>query len=164
MSRAQSITVTTGVGGEFVTGTFTVGQLIPCALSAPISCNVIKRVPTTGNFATLTLAVTVPLILSNPNALTETVTTTVTFTQTVTLCDPEGATVDCSASTLMSCNCIVAVVGVGTITVSCEIEVCLVVNTIYRVQLLVSSYGFCVPSPCTVAPGICLPMPPEQCY
>ncbi|WP_258358994.1 hypothetical protein [Moorella sulfitireducens (nom. illeg.)] len=164
-SRSRDTTVTTGHTGEFVTGTFTVGQAIPCALAGPITCNVINRVPTTGNFATLTIVVSVPITLTNPNAPTETADRVFTFTKIVTLCAPEGVTVDCeNDSTLLFCNCVVSAVGVGTITVTCDFQVCLVIKTILTVQLLVPSYGFCVPAPCVVAPGVCPPAPPAQCF
>ncbi|WP_406676134.1 hypothetical protein [Moorella sp. ACPs] len=163
-SRTRDTTVTTGLTGEFVTGTFTVGQAIPCALNGTISCNVINRVPTTGNFATLTIVVSVPITLTNPNAPAETANRVFTFTKVVTLCAPEGVTVDCSESTLLFCNCVVSAVGVGNITVTCDFQVCVVIKTILSVQLLVPSYGFCVPAPCTVAPGVCPPTPPAQCF
>lgn len=164
-SRSRDTTVTTGTGGEFVTGTFTVGQAIPCALNGTISCQVINRVPTTGNFATLTLVVSVPITLTNPNAATETAERVFTFTKIVTLCAPEGVNVDCeNDSTLLFCNCVVSAVGTGTITVTCDFQVCLVIKTILTVQLLVPSYGFCVPAPCVVAPGVCPPAPPAQCF
>ncbi len=163
-SRSRDTTVTTGLTGEFPTGTFTVGQPIPCALGGPITCNVISRTPTTGNFATLTIVVSVPVTLTNPNAATETADRIFTFTKIVTLCAPEGVTVDCGESTLLFCNCVVSAVGVGNITVTCDFQVCVVIKTILTVQLLVPSYGFCVPAPCVVAPGVCPPAPPAQCF
>lgn len=164
-SRSRDTTVTTGLTGEFVTGTFTVGQAVPCALAGPITCSVINRVPTTGNFATLTIVVSVPVTLTNPNAPTETADRVFTFTKIVTLCAPEGVTVDCeNDSTLLFCNCVVSAVGIDTITVTCDFQVCLVIKTILTVQLLVPSYGFCVPAPCVVAPGVCPPAPPAQCF
>ncbi|AKX94044.1 hypothetical protein MTHERMOG20_03710 [Moorella thermoacetica] len=163
-SRSRDTTVTTGLTGTFVTGTFTVGQPIPCAQAGPITCNVINRTPTTGNFATLTIVVSVPVTLTNPNAATETANRVFTFTKIVTLCAPEGVTVDCGESTLLFCNCVVSAVGVGNITVTCDFQVCVVIKTILTVQLLVPSYGFCVPAPCVVAPGVCPPAPPAQCF
>lgn len=165
-SRSRDTTVTTGLTGEFVTGTFTVGQAIPCALTtgSPITCTVINKVTTTGNFATLTLVVSVPVTLTNPNAPTETANRVFTFTKVVTLCAPDGVAVDCSESTLLFCNCVVSAVGVDTITVTCDFQVCVVIKTVLTVQLLVPSYGFCVPAPCVVAPGVCPPAPPAQCF
>jgi len=166
-SRSRDTTVTTGTGGEFVTGTFTVGQAVPCALTtgSAISCTVINSVPVIdSNFATLTIAVSVPVTLTNPNAPAEIADRVFTFTKVVTLCAPEGVGVDCSESTLLFCNCVVSAVGVGTITVTCDFQVCVVIKTALAVQLLVPSYGFCVPAPCVVAPGVCPPAPPAQCY
>jgi len=165
-SRSRDTTVTTGTGGEFATGTFTVGQAIPCSLTPnqSISCSVINKQPTTGGFANLTLVVSVPITLTNPNAPTETANRVFTFTKIVTLCAPDGVTVDCSESTLLFCNCVVSAVGVGNITVTCDFQVCVVIKTLLTVQLLVPSYGFCVPAPCVVAPGVCPPSPPPQCF
>lgn len=164
-TRSRDTTVTTGLTGEWTTGTFTVGQAVPCTLTAGqnISCSVINSTPGPNGFATLTLVVSVPLTLTNPNNTNETVDRVFTFTKITTLCAPTGVNVDCSESTLLFCNCVISAVGVTQVTVTCDFEVCLVVKSILTVQLLVPSYGFCVPSPCVVIPGVCPPAPPAQC-
>ncbi len=161
----RDFTITTGTGGEFETGTFVLGDVIPCALSVDgISCTEISRTAVGEGFFTITLLVTVPLILTNPNATEETVDRTVTFTKTVTLCCPEGVGPNCSESTIVMCSCVVSLVGEDVITVTCNIQVCLVTKCILTVQLLVPSYGFCVPAPCVTLPGVCPPTPPAQCF
>ncbi|GFN23729.1 MAG: hypothetical protein IMW96_08870 [Thermoanaerobacteraceae bacterium] len=164
-NRSRDTVVSTGAGNEWPTGTFTVGQAVPCALTAgqSISCSVVNSTPGQDGFATLTLVVSVPLTLANPNAPAETVDRVFTFSKIVTLCAPEGVNVDCSESTLLFCNCVISAVAADQVTVTCDFEVCLVVKTVLTVQLLVPSYGFCVPAPCVVVPGICPPSPPAQC-
>lgn len=162
----RDFTVTIGTGGQFPTGPFTVGQVVPCALGiAGITCTELSRTPVGDGFFTITLLVSVPMVLTNPNAPTETVTNTITFTKTVTLCCPEGVNPDCSESTLVICSCVVSALnGTTSITISCNIQVCLVIKCILSVQLLVPSYGFCVPAPCITLPGVCPPTPPAQCF
>lgn len=161
----RDFTVTIGVGGQFPTGPFVVGDVIPCALGiGGITCTELSRTPVGDGFFTISVLVSVPLVLTNPNAAAETTTRTITFTKTVTLCCPEGVSPDCSESTLILCNCAVTAVDITTITISCNIQVCVVIKCILTVQLLVPSYGFCVPAPCITLPGVCPPTPPAQCF
>ena len=165
--RTRSTVITTGYGNEFPTGTFTAGQIVPCALDpgSRISCEVLNKTPVNDSgFFSLHLLVRVPVRLTNPNAPTEFVLREFTFTKLVTLCCPEGTEVDCSESSLLFCNCVVSEVGVGNITVTCDLQICLVIKCILTVQLLVPSYGFCVPAPCVTLPGVCPPTPPPQCF
>ncbi|MDK2820444.1 MAG: hypothetical protein PWP31_409 [Clostridia bacterium] len=156
---------------EFTTGPLNVGDEILCGLDPdePINCKVIKREPVdeTG-FVTLTLLVEVFLRFVNPNEETEVVERKQTIIKTVTLCCPDGVDPDCSESTLVACNCAVIEVddhdNPTRVTFQCDIQVCLVIKCILKVQLLVPSYGFCVPAPCVTIPGVCPPTPPEQCF
>ncbi len=151
---------------EFITGPFAVGTIIPCELTqgSNITCTEVSRVPAGNGFFTITILVSIPITLTNPNNPTETVNREFNFTKTVTLCCPEGVSPDCTESTLLLCNCIVNSVGQDSITVTCALQVCLVIKCILNVQLLVPSYGFCVPAPCVTLPGVCPPTPPEQCF
>lgn len=166
--RTRNTTVTTGDGGQWPTGIFTVGQVVPCSLTdgAEISCIEISRVPAGDGFVTVTILVSVPVTLTNPNDDAETVDTIFNFTKTATLCCPEGVEPDCSESTLLFCNCVITEVDDvdETVVVTCDFQVCLVIKCILTVQLLVPSYGFCVPAPCTVIAGQCPPLPPAQCF
>lgn len=164
--RTRSTIVTTGALAEWPTGVFTVGQVVACVLTAgaEISCTEISRVPAGDGFVTVTILVSVPVTLTNPNAADETVDRTFTFTKTATLCCPTGVEPDCSESTLLFCNCVITQVNVGSVEVTCDFQVCLVIKCILTVQLLVPSYGFCVPAPCITLPGVCPPTPPPQCF
>lgn len=157
---------------EFGTG-LEQGEPVICSLTedADITCTEISRTPVGDGFFTIVLSVSVPVTLRNPDAASgeeDEIERIFTFSKTVTLCAPEGVDVDCSESTLLSCNCVVTDVDevdeVLEYTISCDIQVCLVVKTILRVQLLVPSYGFCIPAPCVTLPGVCPPLPPEQCF
>lgn len=46
---------------------------------------------------------------------------------------------------------------------NCSIQLCTVIKSKRTSQLLVPSYGFCIPPPCTALPGVCPPSPPPQC-
>lgn len=165
--RTRITTVTTGEAGQWPTGIFTVGQIVACALTtgAEISCTEISRVPADDGFVTVTIMVSVPVTLTNPNDPTETTDRVFNFTKTATLCCPPGVEPDCSESTLMFCNCVITEVdGVNeTVEVTCDFQVCLMMQCILTVQLLVPSFGFCVPAPCVTLPGVCPPSPPPQC-
>ncbi len=165
--RTRMVTVTTDDGGQWPTGVFTVGQIVTCGLTvgAEISCTEISRVPADDGFVTVTIMVSVPMTLTNPNDATETTDRVFNFTKTATLCCPPGVEPDCSESTLMVCNCVITQVDDvdETVEVTCDVQVCLVMRCILTVQLLVPSYGFCVPAPCVTLPGICPPSPPQQC-
>ena len=165
--RTRTSTVTIGDGGQWPTGVFTVGQVVPCALTsgAEISCTELSRVPAEDGFVTVTMLISIPVTLTNPNDAEETTDRVFNFTKTATLCCPTGVEPDCSESTLMFCNCVITQVDAinDTVEVTCDFQVCLVIQCILTVQLLVPSYGFCVPAPCVVLPGVCPPSPPPQC-
>ncbi|SES72762.1 hypothetical protein SAMN05660297_00411 [Natronincola peptidivorans] len=160
---------------EFGTG-LELGDAVLCGLTegAEITCTEINRTAVGDGFFTITLSISVPVTLTNPEATNgepNEINRVFTFIKTVTLCAPEGVDPDCSESTLLFCNCVVTNIndfeeeaGDAEYTISCEIQVCLVIKTILRVQLLVPSYGFCVPAPCVTLPGVCPPLPPEQCF
>ncbi|SDK54707.1 hypothetical protein [Natronincola ferrireducens] len=159
---------------EFGTG-LEAGDTVSCNLTegAEITCTEISRTPVGDGFFTITLLVSVPVTVTNPEAAKgecNQLTRIFTFTKTVTLCAPEGVDLDCTESVLLSCHCVVTNAnefeeeGEAEYAITCEIQVCLVIKSILRVQLLVPSYGFCVPAPCVTLPGVCPPLPPEQCF
>ncbi|MGI6450665.1 MAG: hypothetical protein ACOX3R_10345 [Desulfitobacteriia bacterium] len=160
--RTRITTVTTGDGNEWPTGVFVVGQVVPCAQTtgSEITCTEISRTPAGDGFVTVTVLVSVPVTLTNPNDQEESVDRIFNFTKTATLFCPTGVDPDCSRSTLMFCNCVITQVGDETVEITCDFQLCLVMECILTVQLLVPSYGFCVPAPCTVLPGVCPPPPP----
>ncbi len=159
LNRTTTITLV-----EF-TGPFVVGDIITCALNGLVSCTEISRISVGDGFFTVTVLVSIPLRLTNPNDPTQFVDRTFSFTKTVTLCCPPGVEPDCSESSIVACTCLVtALINTTAIEVTCDIQVCLVLKCILRVQLLVPSYGFCVPAPCVTLPGVCPPTPPAQCF
>ncbi|MDS1029002.1 hypothetical protein RDV78_00615 [Bacillota bacterium LX-D] len=167
----QNITSTAGANAAVrsMSGPFTIGTVIPCSLRQPITCQEIARRAVGGGFFSITLLITLPMTLSSPftNNPAEVFNQTFTFTKTVTLCCPPGVNPDCSESTITTCNCIVTDIrdaSAKEMEVTCEVEVCLVVKCIQRVELLVPSYGFCVPAPCVTLPGACPPTAPPQCF
>lgn len=149
---------------DFTTDMFSEGDVIPCAQNGDITCSEISRVDAGGGFFTVTILVSVPVTLTNPNDPTETVDRTFTFTKTATLCCPPGVSPDCSESSILFCNCIVTGFTNASLAVTCTLQVCVVIKCILEVQLLVPSYGFCVPAPCITLPGVCPPTPPAQCF
>ncbi len=157
--QIRSATVTTGPGGEWPTGAFFPGQVVPCALTAlaKINATVISRVPAGGGLETITLLVTVPVTLTNPNNPAETANRVFDFTTTVTLSCPIGTILDTTASTIVFCSSAITVVNAGSVETAIVFQVNLVVECISTVQLLVPSYGLSIPTPCTIFPGVTLP-------
>jgi len=88
------------------------------------------------------------------NTLTETAYTT----QTVTLYNPTGTTPSC-AIVSGACMC----VNLPNGDISCTITLCLLFQTTATVQLLVPTYGFCVPPACG-AVGPVVPCPPSPLF
>lgn len=154
------------------TEAFTPGQVIPCILeNAGLSCTEVERRPLENGFAEIDLLFTIDnAIIQNPANPQESLPLHVApFIKTVTLCCPEGTTIDCSESTVTKCICTAASImpaGCGSgfqAIIVCQVQLCLVIKCLARVQLLVPSYGFCVPAPCTTVPAVCPPAPPVQC-
>jgi hypothetical protein len=142
-------------------GTFTI---VGC--TGPISCSVdlststctVGAVTPTGVDDINNITFVVSLDLSVLCAgLTIPSTETIVLTTTVPLYNPNGTTPSCTILTA-SCTCVV----VGLNTVQCSVTVCLLTQTTATVQLLVPTYGFCVPQPCEVGP--LLPCPPSPLY
>jgi hypothetical protein len=154
------------------TEAFTPGQVIPCNIeNASISCTEVERRHLGKGVFEIDILFTINnAIIKNPANPKEKLPLRIApFVKTVTLCRPEGTTLDCSESTITRCICVASsitpVCGSGfQVIVVCQIELCLVIKSIARVQLLVPSYGFCAPSPCVTLPGVCPPIPPAQCF
>jgi len=140
------------------------GDVIPCEQNGDITCTEISRVDAGGGFFTVTILVSVPVALTISTEPLGIVERTFTFTKTATLCCPPGVSPDCSESRVLFCNCVVTNVTSSSATISCTLQVCVVIKCILAVQLLVPSYGFCVPAPCITLPGVCPPTPPAQCF
>lgn len=144
---------------------------MPCALTEgeEISCEEISKTPVNDSgFFTVTVLIRVPITLTNPEDPTQQAERVFMFPKTVTLCCPEGTEIDCSESTLLFCQCavtdVIPFVPLAEVRVQCDLQLCIVIKCLSRVQLLVPSYGFCVPAPCITLPGVCPPAPPAQCF
>jgi hypothetical protein len=139
------------------------GDLLDCELKK-VDCQVVRRTPAGGNFFTLLLLITVTIKVSNPDDPCRKTEREIKFTKTVTLCCPDGVDPNCDESTLTNCTCVVVDDRNGLEVAVCDLQLCLVIKCILKVQLLVPSYGFCIPAPCVTLPGVCPPLPPEQCF
>jgi hypothetical protein len=86
---------------------------------------------------------------------------TIYTTTTVPLYNPSGTTPAC---TIISGTCSAVILPNGQLSV--QVTLCLLLQTLATVQLLVPSYGYCVPTPCEVAAiGVCPPsnlFPPQS--
>lgn len=152
---------------------FVPGTVIPCSSEeAMISCLEVQRRPLKDGLCEIDLLIKVEnMLLHNPHEPSETLPLEVPpFIKTVTLRCPEGSVIDCSESKVNKCLCTVAEVlpdpceCVDLLKVICQIELCLVVKCLAKVQLLVPSYGFKEPTSCVTLPPPCPPTPPEQCF
>jgi hypothetical protein len=147
---------------DFSIDNFTMAQKVPCEL-VDIFCEEVERAPLEGGLSSVTLLFYITIKLINPNCPKEYKTKTITFLKTVTLCCPEDVFPDCTESSL-TCRCVITNCSCCEVTVACNLKICLIIKCIKRVQLLVPSYGFCVPAPCITLPGVCPQSPPEQCF
>jgi hypothetical protein len=152
---------------------FAPGALIPCSSKeAVISCVEIERRPLNNGLFEIDILVKVEnMMLHNPFNPSQTLPLDVTpFIKTLTMRCPEGTVVDCSESTVNRCLCTVAEVlpdsceCVDILNVICQIQLCMVVKCMAKVQLLIPSYGICQPAPCVTLPPPCPSSPPEQCF
>jgi hypothetical protein len=74
-------------------------------------------------------------------------------TTTAPLYNPAGTIPAC---TMLSGTCSAVLLPNGPLSV--QVTLCLLLQTVATVQLLVPSFGYCVPTPCAVAAiGVCPP-------
>jgi hypothetical protein len=137
------------------------GTVATCAVTAS-SCTFVSSTPTgVDDFVNATFAVslTETITLTSTTGKTCTITVPVSFVKTVTLCAPAGTTQTC---TIAGANC--GPCAIIDDSVCCQLTVCLVLQSVAVVQLLVPSFGFCVPSACSVLPfPPCPPAFPPNC-
>lgn len=152
---ASCVQTLTGSGTFTITGcTGPIGCFVDLSTS---SCTVGAVTPTgVDDINNVTFVVTAELLISCAD-ITLPVTETIVLTPTVPLYNPTGTTPSC---TILSASCTCVPISVGT--VSCSVNVCLLAETTATVQLLVPTYGFCVPAPCEVGP--LLPCPPSPLF
>jgi hypothetical protein len=115
-----------------------------------------------GDFATIILSVAVFRTITITNAaggVICTFTTTDNFFKTVTLCSPPGTTVNCQ---LVSATCGPCFLSLGGSVINCPVQICMLITSTASVALLIPTYGFCSPAPCSTAP--LLPCPPGALF
>ena len=122
----------------------------------------ISEIEGSGGFANALLLVTVVVSFTITNPLGVVVCTFsgefFSFTS-VTLCAPDGVTVNCQVpSTFVSPATII------NNDVCAIVTVCLLIESVALVNLLVPSYGFCVPAPCVVSAAPPFSCPPSPLY
>jgi hypothetical protein len=135
---------------------------VTCAVTDS-TCTFVSSTPTsTDDLVNATFAVCVmeTITLTGPSGDTCTICLPVHFVKTATLCGPVGTTQVCTIAGVTCGPCVITPFG----KVLCQLIVCLVLQSVATVQLLVPSYGPCVPSACTVlADPPCPPTPPADC-
>ena len=137
------------------------GTTATCAVTAS-SSTFVSSVPTgVDDFvnATFAVSITETITLTSATGRTCSFTLPVSFVKTVTLCGPSGTTQVCTIAGTTCGPC--AIIGDQ---VCCELVACLVLESVATVELLVPSFGFCVPSACSVL-GLppCPPTFPSSC-
>lgn len=143
------------------------GTIIPCLIQqSDSSCDVVNRVQQTGGFARVTLRVRVPVALFRVGTQAGTrepcLVRHIEFTKTVLLCAPEGTRIECRVSG--DCRAIVTDGDSCRLDIEVSLAICVVIKAVAEVNLLVPTYGFCVPAECVTAGlGPCPPTPPAVC-
>ncbi len=136
------------------------GASVSCSITSS-SCTIGALTPTsTTDFVTATGIISVTLSYTVAPATGTLCSATETFTTTATavLYLPSGTTASCSVLNA-ACTCVLVPTTLGT-DVCCNITLCVLFQSTATVQLLVPTYGFCVPPTCAVAPlGVCPPVP-----
>lgn len=121
------------------------------------SCTVAAITPSiTPDYSDVTflIGITYSIICTTGPALPE----TAYVTQVVTLYNPTGTTPSCNILSA-ACTCVNIPVG----DVSCTLTVCVLFQSTAVVQLMIPTYGFCVPPTCPEV-GPVLPCPPVPLY
>lgn len=134
---------------------------LACMLNLSASTCTVGAVVPTGtdsiNNITYTISAVVTVTCMSGAVFSETLYTTTT----VPLYNPSGTTPAC---TILSGSCSAVVLPNGELSV--QATLCLLLQTLARVQLLIPTLGFCVPTPCQAqAVASCPPaalFPPQQ--
>ncbi|HET7559550.1 MAG TPA: hypothetical protein VFK80_06280 [Limnochordia bacterium] len=146
----------------------TVGTMIPTdVLREGAFCEVVNRVQQSNGFAVVTLRVHVPIAYYTvgttlPTTQDACFVRNAVFTKTVTLCAPLGTDIDCSVTG--AATSMITDINDGAITIETTASICVVIKSTADVNLLVPTYGFCVPAECVTAGlGPCPPVAPPFC-
>lgn len=166
--QVEDIVRTTEISlADEFTNTFNMGELIPCAQAGAITCKEVgEREPIADGFFRLNVMISIPIMLTNPKNKTEYVVRVFSFIKQLVLCSPVGVELECTDSTVSLCTCIVTEIFSGyepTISVACNLQLCIVIKAVAKVQLLIPSFGPCMVFPCEAQPALCPVLPPQQC-
>ena len=139
----------------------TMSGSLPCTLDLTASMCTVGAVVASGtdsiNNITYTISAVVNLTCPSGTVFPVTLYTTTT----VPLYNPSGTTPSC---TVISGSCSAVILPNGDVSV--QATLCLLLQTLARVQLLIPTYGFCAPTPCEVAAVAACPpgalFPPQQ--
>lgn len=143
-----------------------------CAVSST-TCNLISSVATGVDDdyqVTFSVSIVDTVTLTSPTGQTCSFNIPVNFFASTVLCVPTGATPTCTVSA--SCGPCIIVPGSGPQgsdwhdhgpSVCCAVNVCVLLQSTAQVQLLVPSYGYCVPAECQVAAAAPCPPYPTNC-
>ncbi|HET7559448.1 MAG TPA: hypothetical protein VFK80_05760 [Limnochordia bacterium] len=145
-----------------------VGTVIPSDILADDAfCTVISRIQQSDGFARVAIRVHVPIAYypvgtTVPTTIEPCFVRNAVFTKVVTLCAPEGTDITCDITGTAS-SMIIDIVD-GTLHIETTASFCIVLKSTADVNLLVPTYGFCVPAECVTAGlGPCPPAVPPQC-
>ena len=131
------------------------------------SCTFSGSTPSgTANFVNATFVISLTVVTTiTCGATTSTTTFTQSFAKTVVLCGPAGTTQDCQIVATSCGPCAVLPTGDDD-QIVCPLVICTTFISFAEVALLVPTYGFCSPAPCSTTPVLpCPPSPlfPPQC-
>ncbi|PSR20063.1 MAG: hypothetical protein C7B45_16770 [Sulfobacillus acidophilus] len=133
-------------------------SVVGCSIDLSSStCTVGAITPTvTPDYNDITFVVGINYSVSCSSGVT--LSETAYVTQIVTLYNPNGTTPSCNILS-GACSC----VNLPNGDINCTLTICLLLQTTAVVQLMVPTYGFCVPPVCP-AVGPVLPCPPSPLY
>ena len=135
------------------------GAAVSCTITGT-TCTIGAVTPTsTPDYVTATAVVSVTLsyTVAPATGTVCTATETLTTTASATLYLPTGTTPSCSVIS-SSCACVLVPTAIG-FNVCCNLSLCVLFQSTATVQLLIPTYGFCVPPTCTPTTVACPPSP-----
>lgn len=141
------------------------GAAVSCTITST-TCTIGALTPTsTPNYvnATAVISATLSYTVAPATGTVCTATETFTTTATATLYLPTGTTASCSVVN-SSCACVLVPTTTGS-NVCCNLSLCVLFQSTATVQLLIPTYGFCVPPTCIPSTITCPPSPlypPQQ--
>ncbi|MDA8193683.1 MAG: hypothetical protein M0Z53_06770 [Thermaerobacter sp.] len=158
-SCVQTVTLNNECAALAATCIPSTGAAVSCTITSS-SCTIGAITPTsTPNYSVVTAVVSVTLSYTVAPATGTVCTASETFTTTTTatLYLPTGTTASCSVVS-SACTCVLIPTTTG-FNVCCNLSLCVLLESTATVQLLIPTYGFCVPPTCTPSTVTCPPSP-----